>query len=171
MLKFFKYLDDAKMKTYQLNGALYVMDTAPRLQEDVLDVWSLIPHERTSLKKLKRIALRNKSWFNALNFKERRFIDAVVIVVEKIKSSILLKLLAPLIKRLLKASGNPQGMIMATIGEVAYWMRKKGRSLAQNLSKIGQSWGNRSAAYWSKNRGFIQYLTIMDLNNPQGRSP
>ena len=159
------------METFHLNGALYVMDTAPRLQEDILDVWSLIPHERTSLKKLKRIALRNKSWFSALKYKERRFIDAVMMVVEKIQSAILLKLLAPLITRLLTASGNPQDIIKATIGEVAYWMRTKGRSLAQRLSRIGQSWGNRSAAHWAKNRGFIQYVTIMDMNNPQGSSP
>lgn len=135
------------------------------------EVWDIIPPEQKSLVRLKRVALRNKSWFNALRLTERRFIDAVVMVVEKIQSSILLKLLAPLLTRLLKASGNPQDMIMATIGEVAYWMRKKGRSLAQGLSRIGQSWGNKSATYWSTNRGFIQYLTIMDLNNPQGRYP
>ena len=31
------------------------------------------------------------------------------------------------------------------------------------LSRIAQGWGNKSAANWCEDKGFIQYLTVVNL--------
>ena len=85
--------------------------------------------------------------------------DLVITVVEKIHSFFLARILSPIIKRLLDAMGSAH-----VLGEVAYLMKTKGRSLAQKLSWIAQGWGNKSATRWSEDSGFVQYLTIMCLN-------
>lgn len=137
--------------------------------EDATEVWDLIPPERRSLAKLKRLALRNKSWFSELSWKERRFTDAVIMVVEKIRSLLVLRLLAPIIKKLLEATSSTRDLMVAVIGEVAYCMREKGRNLAQQLSRIALTWGNKSAAKWPEEKGFVQYLAIINL--PSNKPP
>jgi len=107
-----------------------------------------VPLRREPLAKLKRRAQRCKAWFSVLSWKQRRFVDAVIMVVEQVRSPILVDLLKPIIETLLEA------------------MMKNGRSLAQKLSQIAQGWGNKSAVKWPLDRGFIQYLTVMDLNKP-----
>ena len=118
--------------------------------------------KRKLLAKLKRRAQRCRVWFSILKMGERRLMDLVITVVEKVRSPFLASVLEPIIKRLLDAM---EGM-EAFLGRVAYLMRKEGRSLTQKLSRIAQCWGNKSAAGWPEDKGFIQYLTIMDLNKP-----
>jgi hypothetical protein len=107
-----------------------------------------VPLRGKLLAKLKRRAQRCKSWFSVLSWEQRRFVDAVIMVVETVRSPLLADLLKAIIKTLLEA------------------MMKNGRSLAQKLSQIAQSWGNKSAVEWPLDRGFIQYLTVIDLNKP-----
>ena len=146
-----------------------MLEAAWKPNEDATEVWDLIPPERKSLAKLKRVALRNKAWFSELSWKERRFIDAVIMVVERIRSLLILRLLAPIIKKLLEATRSTRDLMVAVIGEVAYWMREKGRSLAQQLSRIALTWGNKSAAKWPEEKGFVQYLAIINL--PSNKPP
>lgn len=150
-------------------GALAVLEAARKLNDDSTEVWDMIPPERKSLAKLKRVALRNKSWFSELSWKERRFIDAVIMVVERIRSFLILRLLAPIIKKLLEATRSIRDFMVAVIGEVAYCMREKGRDLVQQLSRIALTWGNKSAAKWPEEKGFVQYLTIINL--PSNKPP
>jgi len=146
-----------------------VLEVERKPNEDATEVWDLIPPERKSLARLKRVALRNKSWFTELSWKERRFIDVVIMVVERIRSFLILRLLAPIIKKLLEATGGTRDFMIAVIGEVAYWMREKGQNLAHQLSRIALTWGNKSAAKWPEEKGFVQYLAIINL--PSNKPP
>lgn len=111
---------------------------------------------------LKQKALRrNNAWYSVLTFEKRRFIEAVIETVDKIRSSLLLKILTSITQKLLGAIGG----VRTLIGEVSYGILNYGFPLAQKISKIGQSWGNNSAKNWASDKGFVKYLTIINLNN------
>ena len=121
---------------------------------------------RTALEELKQKARYNRVWFKVLRWGERRFIDAVILAVDRIQSPLLLRLLTPLIDKLLRALGG----IRALIGEVSYRMITVGRPLALRISKIAQAWGNLEARSWASDEGFVKYLTITSINqNPMWR--
>jgi hypothetical protein len=77
-------------------------------------------------------------------------------VVERVRSRLLQKVLSSVIKKLEEAMES----------QVCRLMREMGGSLAQKLSQIGQDWGNTSAVRWAKDAGFMQYLTIAYMNAP-----
>lgn len=118
---------------------------------------------RKALEGLKQKARRNGAWFKVLKWGERRYIDAVILAVERIQSPLLLRILTPLVDKLLRAIGG----IRALIGEVSYRMIKVGRPLALRISMIAQAWGNLEARSWASDESFIKYLTIVSINqNP-----
>lgn len=127
-----------------------------RSDEDRNKVWNLVPPTREALARLRLKTLRCGVWFKELSRDERMFMKLVIRVTSKVRSFLLAKLLSRIVKKLLDALE----------GEVARLMRTVGRSLAQKLSEIAQGWGNRSAARWPEDLGFVQYLTIMSLNRP-----
>jgi len=135
--------------------------------ENAIEAWGLIKPERVSLEKLKRISIRNKSWFSVLSWEQRRFIEAVIMAVDKIRSLLLLRLLTPLVMRLLSAIGRGDALrgALVLMGEAAYRMM---RDAAQNIIRIAQNWGNKLAHKWLEDEGFIKYLTVMSL--PQNRN-
>lgn len=117
---------------------------------------------RQFLSKLKQKSIRsNNSWFRVLSLDKRRFIEAVIETVDKIQSSLLLKLMTELAEKLLKAIGG----IQALIGNISYGMLNFGLPLAKRISTIAQSWGNSTAKRWATDEGFIRYLTVTDINN------
>lgn len=121
-----------------------------------------VPLTRSLLAKLRLKARRCRAWFSRLKRSERRLMDLVITTVEKVRSPFLASVLEPIIKRLLDALKGTRKGVEAVLGRVAYLMRKEGRSLAQKLSLIAKGWGNRSAASWSEDKGFIQYLTVVN---------
>lgn len=125
-----------------------------------------VPLKRKTLAKLKTKAKRLRVWFSSLKKYERRLIDLVIVVVEKVQSSLLARVLTPIVKKLLEAMGGAQTVLKILIGEVAYKMMKDGLRLARNFCQIALDWGNKVAAKWLLDTSFIQYLSIMDLNKP-----
>jgi hypothetical protein len=118
---------------------------------------------RGTLIKLRRKARRSGAWFKALGRGERALMElAIAVVKDRVRSSLLANLLASIAIKLLEAMGG----LRALMGEVAYGMVEVGLPLARRLSEIARSWGNESASGWPEDRGFIQYLTIMELNRP-----
>jgi hypothetical protein len=117
---------------------------------------------RHFLLKLKQKSIRsNNSWFRVLSLEKRRFIDAVIQTVDRIQSSLLLKLMTELSEKLLCAIGG----VSALIGMIPYGMITYGAPLAKRVSEIAQAWGNRSAKLWVTDQVFIRYLTVIDQNN------
>ena len=114
------------------------------------------------LSKLKQKSIRsNNSWYRVLSVDKRRFIDAVIQTVDKIRSSLLLKILAGFVEKLFRAMGGIRGLM----GNFAFEMQNFGYPLAQRVSVIAAKWGNNLAATWSNDEGFIRYLTVIDMNN------
>lgn len=151
-----------RLVSENLNGLMKALGLTERI--DDVNVWELIMPDKKSLDRLRRVSIRIRSWFAELSFEQRRFIELVILVVEKIRSRLLLKLLAPLILKLLNAILKRAAMgAIALIGEAAY---RKMRDSARKICMIARSWGNYSATEWSEDKGFIKYLTITKLYSP-----
>ena len=113
-----------------------------------------VPITREGLARLRLKALRRGLWFKMLNGDERMLMNLVIRVVDRVRSLLLAKLISSAVKKLLEAMES----------EVARMMRTVGRQLAKNLSRIAQAWGNKSAAQWTEDLGFIQYLAVTQKN-------
>ena len=109
---------------------------------------------RGEIIKVKTKALRRGVWFRALTKMDRACIDLAIIVVERVRSRLLLKVLFSLMKKLEE--------IMES--HVYRLMREVGGSMAEKLSAIAQEWGNKSAHDWVRDPAFIQYLVITEMN-------
>jgi hypothetical protein len=127
------------------------------------DISVMISHGgRKFLSKLKQKSIRsNNSWYRVLSVDKRRFIEAVIQTVDKIRSSLLLKILAGFVEKLFSAIGGVRGLI----GNLGFEMKNFGYPLAQRVSFIAVKWGNNLAVNWSNDQGFIRYLTVIDMNN------
>lgn len=139
--------------------------------EDEMDIWEYISPERRSLLRLKRLSLRSRLWFKVLSLENRRLIDAVIAVVDRVRSFLLRRILAPLVKRLLGALGG--GFSKGELGrrEVlkgAFSLMDKAAYrfaglVAERVSLIAQRWGYREASSWPKDKGFLKFLIIKYL--------
>jgi len=105
------------------------------------------------LARIRLEALRRRVWFKALSSLERGLVDFVIKVVDKPRSPKLIKALARIIVKVKKVMISPLRRLMEQVG----------KPLARRISMIALRWGNRSAAEWARDEGFIRYLTIMNL--------
>ena len=138
-----------------------------RIDDPSMVLRDIIVLDGRSLNRLRRISKRIGSWRRKLNLKERMLIEAVILVVDKVRSRLLLKLLTPIIMKLLNGIfervKNPIRLIFPIIREAVY---RKMRELARRLGRLAQSWGNKSAREWHKDRAYIECLTINRLYSP-----
>jgi hypothetical protein len=111
---------------------------------------------RSEIIKVKTKALRRGIWFRALTKIDRACVDLAIIVVERVRSRLLRRVLSSVVKRLEE--------IMES--QVQRLMREVGDDLAKKISRIAQKWGNRSAVVWALDSGFVRYLTISYMNMP-----
>lgn len=122
-----------------------------------------VPLKRKPLLRLMRLGQRGGGLLKILNVGEYMFVKLVVKLIDEVRSFILARALAPIVKKLLEAFQALRELMIKVVGEVDYWMREVGRALAERLAGIAQLWGNRSAYKWLKDESFIRYLTIMNL--------
>jgi len=113
------------------------------------------PNSREYLVKTIKRAKRKGCYYSVLKQNEHKLLDLTVRVVKRVRSFVLAKLVSQIVGKLLEAMES----------QVYRLMRTQGRSMAERLSRIAQSWGNRSAKSWVKDRGFMQYLTISNLSS------
>ena len=125
--------------------------------DDVESVWNSVSPTRKGLTKLVLKARRCGAWFRRLKKDERNYVELVIMVVEKIQSSVIKMIVARILRKLLVAMKSVEI-------DLAHIMKKIGLPLAHNISVIAQTWGNNSASRWSRDTNFIRYLTIMYLN-------
>ena len=115
-----------------------------------------IPLNRVELTKMKVKAMRRGLWFKVLSRTERASIDLTIKVVERVRSLLLARMLGAIVRKLLDAMES----------KVARVIREVGRGLAEKLSRIAQSWGNKSAHHWKEDPSFVRYLAITYINTP-----
>lgn len=111
---------------------------------------------RSEIAKIKTRALRKGVWFRVLTKAERACIDLSIMVVERVRSRLLRKVLTSILEKLRAAMESRVERLMREIGE----------KLASKLSQIAQQWGNKSAVGWAEDSGLIRYLTITYMNKP-----
>jgi hypothetical protein len=108
----------------------------------------------TELSKIKILALRQKVWYKSLNHLERSIIDLTVKYVDNIKSTKLAQVVTGIVSKLESALD----------GMVDRLARSVGLSLAQKISGIAVSWGNRAANAWAEDLTFARYLAVISHN-------
>ncbi|MEM3578525.1 MAG: hypothetical protein QXX51_08825 [Candidatus Bathyarchaeia archaeon] len=121
------------------------------------------PLKKKPLLRLMRLAQRSGVLLRSLNAAEYMFVKLVVRLTDGVRSFRLARALAPIIKKLFEAFQATRKLMIHVLGEVNYWMREAGQALAEKLASIAQGWGNKSAYKWSRDEGFIKYLTVMHL--------
>jgi len=113
---------------------------------------------RGFLAEVRRKALRNKTWWKALERLDRAFIDLTIHVVEEVRSVNLGLEIVKVLKKLNDALKSPFIRLMESYGlERAAW-----------LSLQAQSWGYGGACSWRHDFGFVRYLALIKLNSPGG---
>jgi len=134
--------------------------------------WSKLVMRTESFGKLSRIrldelarirsrAIRQGVWFRVLNRLERGLVDLALKVTKNVRSEVLAEALLSVVRKLQEA----------LVSKVRLSIRQIGASLARKLSLIAQEWGNALARYWSSDRSFMRFLTIMHMNNPEVFKP
>jgi hypothetical protein len=108
----------------------------------------------TELSKIKILALRQKVWYKSLNHLERSIIDLTVKYVDSIKSAKLAQVVTGIVSKL-------ESALESIVDRLA---RSVGLSLAQKISSIAVSWGNRSAHAWADDLAFARYLAVTNHN-------
>lgn len=106
--------------------------------------------------KVRLRAIRKGVWFRVLSRVERGLVDLTLKVTDRIRSRTLAEAVFSVVKKLMEALES----------KVTRLIRQVGRPLALKISRIAQEWGNRSARRWADDQGFIQYLTVMGMNDP-----
>jgi hypothetical protein len=114
-----------------------------------------VPLTRENLAKLRRKAWRRGVWFRDLKQSERKLLSLTIRVVERVRSFMLARLVVRIVDKLCEALES----------RVYRLIRTEGRKMAEQLSKIGEGWGNRSAGSWAGDWGFMQFLTVCSLGS------
>jgi hypothetical protein len=98
----------------------------------------------------KKVALRRGVWFRALNKVERGVLDLTVKLVDNIRSATLATVVTAILDKLTLAMESTVDRLVRTVG----------MSLAQKVSTIAVSWGNRLAHEWADDRDFARFLAF-----------
>ncbi len=81
-------------------------------------------------------------------------VDLTIQVADSIRSSMLARSISAVV-------GKLEGLLESKISCLA---RTVGKSLAEKLSALAQSWGYSSAKNWVHSRSFAVYLAVMETN-------
>lgn len=115
-----------------------------------------VPLNRATLAKVKAWAMRRKVWYRVLSRSERAQMVLTIRIVERVRNSLLARVLRSILKKLFEAAES----------KVSRLMREVGEPLALKLSAIAKSWGCKSADTWTEDQSFIRFLTINYMNTP-----
>jgi hypothetical protein len=144
---FSKRFGSCRGKKDDINVPSRVEPAAMRLTScDLLSVSRLL--------EARRLAIRRGVWFRALNRLERGVLELTVKCVDSIKSAKLAKVVTAILVKLKLAM---ESAVERTVKIV-------GHSLAEKISNIALSWGNRSASKWREDPSFARYLAITHMN-------
>jgi hypothetical protein len=108
------------------------------------------------LARIRAMAIRRGNWYRTLSKTERALLDLTIRVVRKIRSFVLIRILASVIEKLQ----------IRTECNTAVLFHKVGQPFAEKISRIAHRWGNTSADSWSADSSFAQFLAIMHINEP-----
>ncbi len=101
----------------------------------------------------KRKALRKGTWFKTLDNTERNIINLTAKLVDRVESALLGITLVKILSKLLEPL---KSSFMRQIG--------LGTNRVAEIVAQAKAWGNKNAESWSKDNGFIMYMTLLKMN-------
>jgi len=114
---------------------------------------------RDMLVSVRRVARRRRVWFSVLGRVERGIVNLTIRCVEEVRSVKLAMIVKAIVDKLKLAVRSRVERLMGSVGS----------SLARAIAEIAVSWGNLEAVKWASDRGFIRYVTVMEMNRPFSR--
>lgn len=123
-------------------------------KKDISSILSF-PLTRKKLVQLKQKARRRGCWYRNLKQNERMLLDLTIRVVEKVRSFMLARVISKIVSKLQQVLESP----------IVRLIRTEGQRMAKNISDIAKRLGYKDAKDWSFDRGFMQYLTINNLES------
>jgi len=111
---------------------------------------------RDVLVSIRRVAMRRRVWFRALNPLERAVVNLTIKCVERVKSAKLAKIVTAIVEKVEEAVESVVERLTERVG----------RPLACKLSLLAVGWGNRKASGWGFDRGFMRFLAVNYMNSP-----
>ena len=108
---------------------------------------------------IRRVAMRRHVWFSVLGRVERAIVNLTIRCVEEVRSVKLAMIVKAIVDKLKLAMRSRVERLMVTVGS----------SLARTIAEIAVSWGNLEAVEWASDRGFIRYVTVMEMNRSFSR--
>ena len=97
-------------------------------------------------------AKRRRVWYRFLPKFDRDVLDLTIKLVGELKSTRLIDVVSRIVVKLKVALQTRLSRLILQVGVPK----------AQRLGEVARGWGNRSAADWASDKGFIRYLTVMD---------
>jgi len=107
---------------------------------------------------VRRRAIRRGVWFSVLDHVERGILSLSARVVEKVESVVLGIELVKILKKLKDAMKSG----------FAKRMEDYGVERAKQIVAQAVSWGYETTRTWVSDRGFAEYLTLLDMYSPSG---
>ena len=113
---------------------------------------------RSFLVNLRQRAMRQRVWFKAIDHIERGIVNLVARLVDGVESSLLGCVLVKISAKLRDAMKS----------EFLRHLEDYGYGAARRVVDQALSFGSVLAGGWVRDKSFISYLTLMDLNKPSG---
>ncbi|MGQ9760120.1 MAG: hypothetical protein ACUVQ5_06110 [Candidatus Methanomethylicaceae archaeon] len=132
------------------DGALYLkFNPRPPIAHPKAVVQPKSDLSPSSLVEVKRVAKRKRVWFRLPKI-ERGILDLTIKYIKEPRSPRLIDLLRNIVEKIKASLVSPLQRLMEEVG----------KPLAEKISSIAKSWGNKEAGNWAKDKGFIMYLTV-----------
>jgi len=112
---------------------------------------------RRELVQLRIRAYRRRVWFKALDRVERGIVDLVIRCVDRVRSAKLSEIVVAIVSKLEAAVRDRLARLMDEVG----------LPFARKVAGWALSWGYDGALGWADDLGFVQYLTVVEMNTPR----
>jgi hypothetical protein len=111
---------------------------------------------KATLLRLKLKTVKSGAWFRVLKSTQRALVDTTIVVVDRVRSSVLTKMLLLTVVKLVSALRNRVEIAIIEMG-------------LPNVSRVGmlaQKWGNKSAWHWRFDLSFARFVAIIRTYSP-----
>ena len=115
-------------------------------------------YTKNFLVSLRRKAIRKRLWYGTLDNLNRGIYNLTCIVVDRVKSPVLLHKILSIVKTLRDALKGEFTRLVESIGVERAW----------KASENASNWGHRDAWKWKNDSGFARFHAVIEYNTPSG---
>ena len=115
-------------------------------------------YSRDFLVGLRRRALRRGLWYGVLDSLDRGFYNLTCVVVDRVESEKLSRVLLGIVLRLRDALKGEFVRLVESFGVRRAW----------DVAGYAVGWGYGAAWAWRRDEGFARFFAVMESNSPSG---